>query len=150
MSNEQEQKDTAKFHQALLEVQKELGPIKKQASNPFFKSKYATLEALLDLVVPILNKHGMRLTQKNGIANHPQGLMNLVTSAIIHAETGYKEESTLALPNIEDPQKMKSATTYYRRTTLTSLLSIRELDDDGNVAAGKAKPKTSPKNTFGL
>jgi hypothetical protein len=49
------------------------------------------------------------------------------------------------LPEIADPQKMGSAVTYYRRYMLQSLLLLRAVDDDGNIASGKATPPVSGK-----
>jgi hypothetical protein len=49
-------------------------------------------------------------------------------------------ESWLTLPDNIDPQKMISATTYYRRATLQSLLSLQAVDDDGNSVASATKP----------
>jgi hypothetical protein len=49
-------------------------------------------------------------------------------------------DSWLTLPDNIDPQKMIGATTYYRRATLQSLLSLQAVDDDGNSASASAKP----------
>jgi hypothetical protein len=49
-------------------------------------------------------------------------------------------ESGVKLPEINDPQKLGSAITYFRRYTLQSLLSLQAEDDDGNMASGM-KPK---------
>jgi hypothetical protein len=38
----------------------------------------------------------------------------------------------MVLPNLQDPQKLGSAITYYRRYTLQSLLGLQAEDDDGN------------------
>jgi len=115
----------------LLEVQKEIGTLSKNAKNPFFKSQYLDLSELLTHVTPILNKHGLILLQpiKSGE----------VGSVLIDAETGNKTcESWMTLPEtISDPQKMGACVTYFRRYTLKSLLSIAEVDDDGNTAAKK-------------
>jgi hypothetical protein len=45
--------------------------------------------------------------------------------------------SSLELPKLNDPQKVGSAITYFRRYTLQSLLGINAHDDDGNRAAKK-------------
>jgi len=49
--------------------------------------------------------------------------------------------SSLELPKLNDPQKVGSAITYFRRYTLQSLLGINSHDDDGNYAA---KPTRKP------
>jgi hypothetical protein len=59
---------------------------------------------------------------------------------IIDIDSGQKVESWLTLPQLQDPQKMISATTYYRRATLQALLSLQAVDDDGNSIKVSSKP----------
>lgn len=122
----------------LLEVQKQIGTLSKNAKNPFFKSQYLDLNTLLNHVTPLLNNQGLVLLQPlSG---------DCVTSAIMDGETGDTiASSTLTLPNISDPQKMGSAITYFRRYTLKSLLGIAEEDDDGNKASKPTKQKLEAK-----
>ena len=47
----------------ILEVQKEIGTLSKNAKNPFFKSAYLDLNDLLTHVTPILNKHGLEIVK---------------------------------------------------------------------------------------
>ncbi len=112
----------------ILEVKKKIGTLSKNSANPFFKSKYLDLNSLLVHIEPLLIEQGLLLTQPI--------LDGFVISRIIDTETGSTLlESSLALPNIQDPQKLGSCITYYRRYTLKSLLSIAEDDDDGNGAS---------------
>lgn len=122
---------------ALLKVQQEIGSLVKQETNPFFKSKYFDINSLLEHSTPILNKHGLVVLQpiKDG----------KVVTEIYHAESGEMLSSELELTNQNDPQKIGSEVTYFRRYTLGALLSIQAEDDDGNGASGKNKPK--PKQT---
>lgn len=117
----------------LLEVKKEIGTLSKNSKNPFFKSAYLDLTALLEAVEPILQKNGLILLQ-------PLSEGRVVT-ILVDAEDGSTiVESEIAIPeNITDPQKLGSAITYFRRYTLKSLLAIAEQDDDGNLAAKKPK-----------
>ena len=48
---------------ALVGIHNELRAIVKDSKNPHFKSKYASLDAILDTVRPILVKHGCFITQ---------------------------------------------------------------------------------------
>jgi len=126
----QEQK---KLIQALVVAKSKFVPALKDSTNPFHKSKYTSLNCLLDTVEPDLMSNGIIVLQP--IVN------GYVVTQLIHIESGEVMESAIELPNISDPQKIGSAITYYRRYTLTSLLSIRSADDDAN----KAKPKKSSK-----
>jgi hypothetical protein len=53
--------------------------------------------------------------------------------------------SEMQLPSIQDPQKIGSAITYYRRYTLQSLLSLKAEDDDGNLASNPIVMKPTEK-----
>lgn len=120
----------------LLEVKKQIGVLAKNAKNPFFKSQYLDLHDLLTAVEPLLHEQGLILLQP--IKD------NKVCSCIYDAETSAMLiDSSIDLPNISDPQKLGSAITYFRRYTLKSLLSISEVDDDGNLASRPVNKPTS-------
>jgi hypothetical protein len=124
--------------QKLLEVQKEIGAIKKDATNPYFKSKYFDINSLLEQVKPVLNKHGLILTQA---LTHLEGKLALRTS-ILDADSQDIYSDVCPLPEVADPQKAGSAVTYFRRYALQSLLALEAEDDDANSASGK-KEKSS-------
>ena len=121
----------------LLEVKKEIGTLSKNSKNPFFKSAYLDLTALLEAVEPILQENGIILLQPLSEGR--------VCTILIDADDGSTIiESEISIPeSITDPQKLGSAITYFRRYTLKSLLAIAEQDDDGNLAAKKTKPTLS-------
>jgi hypothetical protein len=119
-----------KLHRAKMHI----GKVVKNATNPHFKKSYADINALLETVEPILHENGLILLQPI----HDTVLL----TQIIDIDSGQKVESWLTLPDIQDPQKIISATTYYRRATLQALLSLQAVDDDGNsvTTAVKTKP----------
>lgn len=116
----------------LSKAKQEMKPIIKSEANPFFKSKYFDINALLLQIEPILHSHKLFLVQP--IED------NKVISKIYDVETGQVLESAMTLPDLNDPQKMGSAVTYYRRYTLQSLLALQAEDDDDNAASGQSKP----------
>lgn len=125
----------------LWKAKQEIGKVTKGSNNPFFKSKYADLNALLEATEPILLKHGLIVLQPviNGS----------VCTQIIDVDSGDKVESSLTLPIISDPQKLIASITYYRRGSLQSLLSLQAIDDDGNTAREAVKEtKTFPQDRF--
>lgn len=121
----------------LSAVKKEIGAISKDSTNPFFKSKYFDINGLLKHVEPLLEKNGLLLLQPI--------VKGEVFSEIIDIESGDSVTSSIALPQIEDPQKLGSAVTYYRRYTLQSLLGLQAEDDDANAASKATKPKAEKK-----
>ena len=123
----------------ILEVQKEIGTLSKNAKNPFFKSAYLDLNDLLTHVTPLLNSKGLVLVQPiigGGVCSQIRDSKD--NEVIV--------ESCIQLPDLKDPQKLGSCITYFRRYTLKSLLAIAEGDDDGNLAS-QPTPVKKPKLT---
>lgn len=116
------------IYSKLLKVQTEIGAISKDAKNPFYNSKYFDVNSLLRQVMPLLQKQELVLIQPIQDGQ--------VKSVIIDTEGG-SVESSMFLPEINDPQKLGSAITYYRRYTLQSLLALQAEDDDGNATVNE-------------
>ena len=141
--NLKEQK-ALEFNKALFNVKQELKAVAKTSNNPFFKSKYADLNAHLDAVEPILAKYDLFLLQPT----KTNGQFNVVESIITHIN-GENIAASFKVPELDDPQKLGGAVTYLRRYTLSALLGLKAEDDDGNLASGKvAKKKTSKKSNY--
>ena len=121
------------IHTKLFEAKKEIGKISKDSKNPFFKSKYFDINSLLEHVEPILQKHNLLLLQPITEGK--------VRTEIIDVETGEKVTSEIALPQLNDPQKLGSCVSYYRRYTAQSLICLQSTDDDANLASKKAPVK---------
>ena len=119
------------IHDELLVIQKKIGTMTKDVTNPFYKSQYFDINSLIREVRPVLEEHGIVLTQPI--------IDDKVYSILTHLKTHQTIESSLKLPEIQDPQKIGSAITYYRRYTLASLLALEAEDDDGNKASAKPK-----------
>ena len=117
----------------LFNLQQEIGTISKDASNPFYKSKYFDINSLINQLNPLLKKHKLLLLQPIE--------EDCVYSKLICIDGTGGVISALKLPEINDPQKLGSAITYYRRYTLASLLGLQAVDDDANVASGVTEDK---------
>lgn len=120
--------------QALSEFHKRIGKIKKEANNPFFKSKYASLSNILDNIDTPLSESNLVVTQFP-TAN------NGLTTILIHTESGeYMQDTYDMHPVKNDPQSIGSAITYARRYALGAILSLNiDDDDDGNAASQTGK-----------
>jgi hypothetical protein len=124
------------IHAKILAAKQSFGGISKNATNPHFRSKYADLAGILDVVEPTLAEQGLLLLQPVE-GGH-------VHTIIVDTETGESVVSAMAIPDsITDPQKLGSCITYFRRYTLTSLLGLKVEDDDGN-GASKPQPPATP------
>lgn len=132
---------TENIYSRLLKAQMEIVAIKKDSKNPFFNSSYFDINAILNVVKPILNKHGLVLTQALNVTEGKLGLLTAITDC----DSKEQITSNCYLPETLDAQKTGSAVTYFRRYSLQSLLALEAEDDDGNVASGKpsAKGKTT-------
>lgn len=127
------------IYSKIAAVKSEIGTLTKKSDNPFYKSKYLELSDLLEAVEPLLHANGLVLMQPI--------VDNAVRSEIYDIETGEVTMSSIKLPEINDPQKLGSAITYFRRYTLQSLLSLQAVDDDANITVKKPQPKSKPTMT---
>jgi hypothetical protein len=133
--------DRAPLAKALVAAQKATESIKKAASNPAFKSKYADLAHVVEGVVPALNAAGVAVIQSPG----NDGDMVSVTTVLLH-ESGSSLTGILKLrPSKTDPQGVGSAITYGRRYALLAMSGAAPEDDDGNAASGPRQERTETK-----
>ena len=101
------------------------------AVNPFFKSNYATLGAIIQSTRPVLAKYGLAVTQ------HPfeSGSGHIGVETVLIHESGQWMSSEVAVRVKEKntAQAAGSTLTYLRRYSLAAVLGIyADADDDGN------------------
>lgn len=123
----------------IIAVQDAMEPIKKNKSNTHFKNTYFDKDTLLGILKPILEEQGLRLFQPLiDIQGRP-------AMQLLFIDTANTEQVwyTFPMPDLQDPQKMGGAITYYQRYTLVSFFGLESEDDDGNKASGVAVPKTA-------
>jgi hypothetical protein len=113
----------------ILKLQSEIGVLVKTETNPFFKSKYMDINGLLEQLLPLLEKYKLVVTQPLCEVSGKPALLTEVYD--IEAKQSLIK-GFIPLPDIQDPQKMGSAITYYRRYALQSLFLLRAEDDDAN------------------
>lgn len=136
---------------ALVAAQAEMGDVAKDAKNPFFKSNYATLNAVREASMPFLSKHKLSIIQPLVTKDNKQ----YVETVILHESGEYimGEMEVTAKPNA-NAQEIGSSVSYSRRYSLMSILNLAASDDDGNSASGKeevkapAPPMKQEKPTF--
>jgi len=121
------------LYEQLVKALSEMSNPKKSATNPFFKSKYATLEDSLNIATKTLAKYDLAVLQLNVTKETGSCLV----TRIIHKSGQFIEDGgvPLKLKDENDAQKLGGAITYARRYGLQSMLGmIGEEDDDGNTA----------------
>ena len=123
-----------KIASALVSAQKDFLSAKKSSDNPFFKSKYADLQAVISAVKESLNENGIAFLQS---PTESEGDVLKLTTRLLH-ESGEWIEDTSVCPLVKrDPQAFGSALSYLRRYSLSAMCGIYQADDDGNEATKK-------------
>ena len=121
---------------ALFVCDDNLGDLKKNATNPHFKSKYADLGATCDAIQPGLTAAKLLVIQAPLTA--PDGAVGVETM-VLHASGQWVRPDPLFLPlGKADPQGAGSAITYARRYALAAFFNLAPEDDDAN---GAMRPK---------
>lgn len=123
---------------AISSTQGEIEIAIKERTNPFFNSKYATLDEILSTCREPFKKNNLALSQAPSFV---EGRL-VLTTRIFHI-SGQWIESQLSLKPAQDtPQAIGSCITYARRYALASLVGIiTEDDDDGHKASDKETEK---------
>mgnify|MGYP001268549527 CR=1 FL=1 len=122
---------------ALVAAHANLDGVPKDATNTHFENHYASLAAVIDASKPALLAQGLVVLQGLGaIAN---GALH-VTTRLLHGPSGEWIESTMEVPlTKQNAQGAGSAASYGRRYGLAAILSLAQVDDDGEDAVQPAK-----------
>jgi len=129
---------------ALLKVHQEMPNVGNNAVNGHFRSDYATLDHIIELVKPVFLKHGIIV--KEGCRE------GAVSIQLLHAESAEVDDLCiidLVCKDPSNPQQQKSAETYARRRLwqLKAGICPAGEDDDANSASqetSKAQPAQDP------
>jgi len=114
---------------ALVSFNQKVNKITKDEKNPFFKSKYATLSHILDVINEPMAASGLVLTQ------WPTG-ENSLTSILLHSESGEFIQASYEMTGHKNtPQERGSLISYQRRYAISSILNLNIADDDDGNAA---------------
>lgn len=126
---------------ALLKAQKQMGNAIKGSANPFFKSRYADLNAIREACMPALNDNGIVVLQPTVVMDGK----NYVKTLLLH-ESGESLEclTEILYKNVGDAQGQGSGISYARRYGLQSFVNIGADDDDGNHASALTKEQVKP------
>ena len=118
---------------ALVRAQSKMRHAHLDGNNPHFKSKYSTLQSVIDAVKPSLNECGIAFIQK--ATPHEKGVM--VENMFIHESGETLSCGYVFVPtDKQNAHGMGSAYTYAKRYGLAMSCGIgADEDDDGNQAA---------------
>lgn len=129
---------------ALAKAQAEMQTAGLSAENPYFKTRYADLAAIVKASRPALTKNGLSIIQQ--IITNDEGHTYLHTM-LCHCSGQWVESRVRIVPPKTDVQSLGSYITYLRRYSIAALCGIvtSDEDDDGNLAVASYTPavKTS-------
>jgi hypothetical protein len=126
--------------EALAKAQCEMKNPAFDSVNPHFKSKFASLAAVRDAIVPVAAKHGLFIAQN--LTNTERGIA--CTTIITHASGQQMSFGPLEMPAMKpDAQGLGSAATYARRYSLLGAFSLSAEEDDDANAATKGNGKNA-------
>lgn len=118
---------------ALNKAQSEMTGAKKKSANPFFKSKYADLSAVIEAISKPFAENGLSFSQ---FPINQDGQVGVET--ILMHESGQWMSQAITFPLMkQDPQAVGSTLTYARRYSLQSVCGVPSEDDD--CEAGMAR-----------
>jgi hypothetical protein len=142
----------AELAAALAAAQAEMRGASKDASNPMFRSKYASLASIWEAAREPLTSNGLSVVQTPEISDF--GVCTLTTT-LLHS-SGEWISSTMSVPvlpqvvsrgdpPVQTAQSYGSALTYARRYALAAIAGIApDDDDDGNAASHP--PQATPQS----
>ncbi len=122
---------------ALSKAQGQYKAIVRNCINPYFKSRYADLAAILDATREGLSKNDLSVTQTNEISDIGK---LIVETTLLHSSGEWLSGTLSMRPVKDDPQGQGSCLTYMRRYTMQQILGVASEDeDDGQAASVPAK-----------
>lgn len=130
----------AKIASALVKAQAEMGNAVKDSKNPFFKSKYADLNAVREACMPALNKHGVSVIQPTSVID---GKLYVETVLLHESGEFLSGLYEVVVGKQNDPQALGAAISYSRRYGLQSMVNIGASDDDAESAVERSSFKST-------
>ncbi len=126
---------------ALTKAQSVMEVANLNRTNPFFKSRYADLMAIVQASRPALTANGLCVIQN---IVHLDDDSSTLYTILLHVSGQYIESKMRIAPTKNDIQTISSYTTYIKRMAYASLIGVvtGDEDDDGEMAAAETR------NTF--
>lgn len=124
---------------SLKELQQQLKPVTKDKTNPFFKSRYADLESVVEASRTPLYKNGFSVTQ---LISHT-GTDSTLETVLLHESGEWISSEMKLYMTKSDPQAQGSAITYARRYALMAIIGMvaEGEDDDGEKSSLATEPQ---------
>lgn len=141
----QKSEDITEIAKALCKVQAKIEGAKKDSVNPYFKSKYADLEAVWDSVRDLLTENGLSVAQTMGVHSAGEAAVSTLVTTLMHESGQYISGEMPLLLKQQDPQGQGSSITYARRYALAAILGVYQVDDDAETAVAPKRTSSFTK-----
>ena len=123
---------------ALINAQKQIKNVSKDAKNPYFKSNYATLDNCISSTKHILNDNDIFVSQAPTVIDGN----SVIETILFHSSGQYLGSNyPVVASKANDPQAQGSAVTYARRYSLLATLFVGTGEDDDAEHAMAREPK---------
>lgn len=143
--------DITKLAAALVAAQSQMKAIAKDSDNPHFKSRFLSLDGIIEAMRPILAANKLAVSQGATVPHtDAEGRLTGFTgeTMLLHESGQWLTQSIIMPVGKSDPQGVGSALTYFRRYGLAAMLGISsDEDDDGNSAQPAAR-RAAPRQTM--
>jgi hypothetical protein len=110
-------------------AQSEYPQIGFNRNNPFFKSKYADLDAIMFAIRPILGRHGLSFYCETDMTNDER---YVIYAQLLHKSGQWISSSTRIVPESQDKnynQAFAKSLTYMKRNMAMALLNVTCTED---------------------
>ena len=130
---------------ALAKAQAEMQTAELSSQNPYFKTRYADLAAIVKASRPALTQNGLALIQQ--IITHDDSHTYLYTM-LCHNSGQWVESRVRIVPPKNDAQSLGSYITYLRRYSIAAICGIvtSNEDDDAELAMAGDREMFSKSN----
>jgi len=132
--------EIGKLTEALCNAQARIEGAKEDATNPFFKSKYADLSSIWRACKKPLCENGLAIFQtiENG------GDKIYLVTTLAHTSGQWMRSYMPVIMTKQDPQSVGSAVTYSRRYALSAMVGVCPADDDAEAAMQPIRKPSMP------
>lgn len=135
----------AEFDAAFAQMQGEIPLITERGQievNGVVRSKYARYEDIMEVVRPILQRHGFAIRHRNEFSEGKLKIIGILSHRSGHSESDEFEAKADTSGSKNDIQALGSTRAYGQRYTTNSLLGIatKGSDDDGHASEKAGRP----------
>jgi hypothetical protein len=133
--------DVSEITKALVGLQHELAPVRRESKNPFLGTRYADLSACWEALREPLARHNLAVVQTTepGADGHL-----LIVTELLHTSGQWIRGHLPIKPTKQDPQSLGSAITYGRRYALAAICGLVQEDDDAEGAMSRQSSQSQP------